>query len=136
MTDAKTKPTAKIPATVGAAIDLLYATREARRRLDAEAKTLREKETAIEDAIFYRFAKQDLDGGRGKLAQASISRLDVPTLEDDVKFFAHLKKHPEDLDLLQRRLSSEAVRARWAEKKVVPGVGVFTRVSLSLSKRK
>lgn len=132
------KPTAppKIPATVGAAIDLLYRTRERRKLLEAEAGAIKSDESAIEDAIFAKFAKQDLEGARGKLANASVSSSDVPTLEDWDAFAKYLRKHPDDLDLLQRRLSLEAVRARWADKKTVPGVGLFTKIRLHLTKLK
>lgn len=137
-TDAATKPLkkVKVPATPGAAIDFLSATRDRRKALEAEAKAIKENETAIETEIFNKFRKGDLEGARGKTAQASIKSSDLPTLEDDAAFFAYLKKHPEDLDLLQRRLAIDAVRARWADKKVVPGVGLFTKISLHLTKVK
>lgn len=125
-----------IPESVGAAIDALHVTRERRKKLDAESKTIKQRERELEEAIFSKFKKSDLEGARGRLAQASVEAADVPNLDDDGKFFAHLKKHPEDLDLLQRRLSVEACRARWAEKRAIPGVSIFTRVTLHLSKVK
>lgn len=125
----------KIPATIGAAIDLLYRTREERKLLEAKAATIKEAESTIEDAIFAKFKKAELDGARGKAAQASVSSSDVPTLEDWEKFEAYVIK-TKSLDLLQRRVAVEAIRARWAEKKVVPGVGVFTKVRLHLTKVK
>lgn len=131
----KSKPPA-IPKTVGAAIDLLYRTRERRKILEAEANAIKADESAIETAIFEKFDNADLDGGRGKLANASVSKSDAPTFEDWDKFAKHLKKHPEDIDLLQRRLSVEAVRARWDLKQTVPGVGIFTKVRLHLTKVK
>lgn len=134
--DEPIKVTVKVPASVGAAVDFLYATREARKKLERDAKEVKAKETAIETEIFAKFKKGDLEGARGKTAQASISSTDVPTLEDDEAFFTHLRKHPEDLDLLQRRLAVEAARARWAENKTIPGVGTFTAIKLHLTKVK
>lgn len=126
----------KIPATIGAAIDALYALHDTRLALTSQAEKAREVEAAFEEAIFNQFKKADLEGARGKRAQATISRREHPTLENADQFYKHLKKHPEDIDLLQRRLSAEAVRARWNEKVAIPGVGKFTSVKLSLTKVK
>lgn len=126
----------KVPASVGAAVDFLYATREKRKMFEAQAAAVKEEETEIETQIFNKFKKADLDGARGKQAQASVSSSDVPTLDDWDAFAEHLKKNPADLDMLQRRLAIEAVRARWSDKIVVPGVGTFTKIKLTLTKVK
>jgi hypothetical protein len=136
MAEAKRGKAQKIPATPGLAVDLLDKMRDARKALGAKVEEMKRQEDALEAAIFDKFKKADLEGCRGKRAQASISRSEVPTLDNDEAFFKHLKKHPEDLDLLQRRLSVEAARARWADGVAVPGVGKYTRISLHLSKVK
>ena len=125
----------KIPKTVGAAIDLLDATRDRRKVLEAQANAVKTEEVEIETQIFALFKKSDLDGGRGKRAQASVSTSDVPVLDDEKKFFTFFWKE-KDSSLLQRRLSVEAIRERWAAKKTIPGVGVFTKVRLHLTKLK
>ena len=122
-----------VPKQAGGAIDLLYKVRTERKRLASLAEREKEQEALIENRIFELFKKSELEGGRGKMAQASIKRADVPTFENDRAFFAYLKKTG-DFDLLQRRLSVEACRARWAAKKQIPGVGIFTKVSLNLTK--
>lgn len=122
----------KIPATPGAAIDFLHKTRLARKKLEAQAELVKADEDRIEEELFAKFKKADLEGARGKLAQASISRSDVPTLEDWDKLQRHVQATGE-FDLLHRRVSTEAVRARWADKKVVPGVGTFTKIKLHLT---
>jgi hypothetical protein len=134
-TEVKKKPKLKykIPKQPGGAIDLLYKVRTERKRLASMAEREREQESMIEEKIFEMFKKSELEGGRGKTAQASIKRSDVPTFENDRTFFAYLKKTG-DFDLLQRRLSVEACRERWAAKKQIPGVGIFTKVSLNLTK--
>lgn len=122
-----------VPKKVGAAIDLLYKVRKERKRLISLGEREKEQESMIEEKIFGMFKKSELEGGRGKTAQASIKRSDVPTFDNDRKFFAYVKKTG-DFDLLQRRLSVEACRERWAAKKQIPGVGIFTKVSLNLTK--
>lgn len=135
MTTEKAKAALKIPATVGAAIDFLAKIRDERKAIEAKAAELKERETRIEDELFQRFKKADLDGARGKVAQASVSRDDVPTIADWDKFAAYVLR-TKALELLQRRVGVEAVRERWAAKQTVPGVTAFTRVRLHLTKLK
>lgn len=125
-----------VPKTIGAAIDLLQKVRAERKKIQAKADDEKEQENEIERIIFDRFRKSDLEGARGKLAQASIKSSDVPTFEDWDKFAKHLEKHPQDVVLLQRRLSVEACRERFEAKQTIPGIGIFTKVSLSLTKLK
>jgi hypothetical protein len=124
-----------IPASVGAAIDALNTLRDKRKAIEATAAAVKAQETAFEDAIFKRFKNADLQGARGKQAQASISRQEIPTIEDDTKFFAYVLK-TKQFDLLQRRLSTDAIKQRWADGKVVPGIGKFTKIRLHLTKCK
>ena len=123
----------KVPARVGAAIDFLYGIREKRKVIESSIEKMKQAEGLVENAIFQKFSKTDLEGARGRAAQCSISRSEYPTIEDDTKFFAFVLK-TKSLDLLQRRLSVEAVRERWAAKKVIPGVGKFTKIRLHLTK--
>jgi len=124
-----------IPATAGAAIDALDTLRDKRKAIEATATTIKAQEAAFEDAIFQKFKKADLEGARGKRAQCSIERVDVPTLEDPAAFYKYLAKTKE-FDLLQQRIAVTAVRERWNDKKVVPGVGHFMKIRLHLSKVK
>lgn len=125
----------KIPATPGAAIDLLSKTRDERKAVEAKVAALKADEEAIEVAIFDKFKKADLEGARGKKAQASISRSEVPTIEDWDKFETHVLK-TRSLDLLQRRLGVDAFRERWERNEVIPGTGRFQKVKLHLTKMK
>lgn len=125
----------KVPKELGAAIDLLFKIREGRRRMQQEVDVVKAQENEIENIIFERFGKSDLEGARGKLAQCSIKRSEVANIDDWESFEKYVKKTGE-LDLFQRRISLEAIRERWAEGKTVPGVGKFTRISLSLTARK
>jgi hypothetical protein len=129
----KAKLKYKVPKQVGAAIDLLMKVRTERKKIQAQAEAEKAQEDMIEDAIFAMFDKGALEGARGKAAQASIKRSDVPTVVDWDKFAAHVIK-TKSLDLLQRRPSVEAVRERWAAKVGVPGIEVFTKISLNLTK--
>lgn len=128
---AKEKPL-KVPEKVGAAVDLLYKMREERKALDAKAAAMKAREEEMENAIFSKFKKQDLEGCRGRAAQCSVSRSEVPTPDDWAAIDKYILK-TKDLSLLQRRLGVEAVRERWAEGVAIPGVSKFTKVRLHLT---
>lgn len=124
-----------VPKTVGAAIDLLQKVRAKRQGLTALAKLEKSQESLLHKTILDMFKKTELDGAKGKLATASIQRTDEPTIKNWKAFETYLLK-TKDTDLLQRRLSGEACRARWADGKKIPGVEPFTVVKIGLSKRK
>lgn len=124
-----------VPKSIGGAIDLLYKVRDGRKAFTAKAEAEKQQEGLIEGKILEMFKKSELEGAQGKVAQSSIKLSEVPTIEDWEKFEKHLKKSGE-LDLMQRRLSVEACRERWKDKKTIPGVTVFTKVGLTLTKRK
>lgn len=122
-----------VPKTAGGAIDLLMKVRTARKAEQAKVESEKRQEDMIEERIFAMFGKSELEGGRGKTAQASIKRSDVPVIEDFDALWSWAKKTNAH-DIFQRRLSVEAVRARWGSKKQVPGVGTFTKLGLTLTK--
>jgi hypothetical protein len=124
----------KFPKTLGACIDLLYAWGQERAALNRQAEQLKPRETQLTDHIFDTFSKDDLNGAIGKVAKASVIRTEVPTVKDWPKFYAYVAKN-KAFDLLQRRVSSAAVRERWEAKKVVPGIEKFTALSLGLTKK-
>ena len=123
----------KYPKSVGACVDLLYQRRAERQALAKQLEDLKSEETELENHIFNAFGKQELRGAKGTIATASIKEDNVPTIEDWDVFFEHVKK-TKSWDMLQRRLSTTAVRERWKSNKEVPGVGVFHKMSLSLTK--
>lgn len=125
----------KVPKTLGAAIDLFAKVQAGRQLLTQKAEAEKEQENLLEEAIFKMFKKSELEGAKGKLGVAGIHKSDVPTTKTWPKVFAYIKKTG-DFDLLQKRFSIEAVRERWAAGKKIPGVDVFTKVSLRISKRK
>lgn len=118
--------------TPGSAIDALHRLRVKRKLIEATAEALKGEEKQIEDAIFAKFKNADLEGARGKLAQATISRSDVPSVDDWEKFNAYVLE-TKSLDLLQRRVVVEAWRERLAAGQVVPGVTTYTKVKLHLT---
>lgn len=133
MATAKKAKKLVVPAKVGEAVDLLDRLRDARKAAEAATAAMKAEEALLETEIFRKFKKAELEGARGRRAQCSISRSEVPVFEDQIAFNRYVLR-TKSLDLFQNRLSVEAVRERWAAGKAVPGVGKFTKVRLHLSK--
>lgn len=121
------------PKNLGSCIDLLFEMREERIKLQRLAEEMSKKETELNEHILQAFSKTDLEGARGKLATCSIKRSKVPTVDDWEKFYKYVQKNGA-FDLLQRRVSAEACRARWEQDVVIPGVKTFDVIKLSLTK--
>ena len=121
------------PKTVSGIIDTLEKMRAAKSFYAAIATEFADAERLFEEHVINTFEKSKLEGAKSKTHQLSISRVDVPSPKDWKKIWAHIKKTGET-DLVQKRLSSTAVRARWKDNKKVPGVEKFTKIGLSLTK--
>lgn len=124
----------RIPATMGACIDLAYTLRRERLRLEADIKRRREDETRLKEHMLQRFRKQDLDGGRGRVGQASISKLTVAQVEDWDRLHAYIRKTGE-WDLLKKSINDAAYRERLEARRRVPGVVPFVVVKVHINKR-
>ncbi len=132
--DKKVKLLYKVPKNKVDAILLLNKVRKERQALAKKTEEARSQEGMIETRVLELFKKEELDGLRAKGVLASIKRSDVPVIENDKEFYAHIKKTGE-FDLLERRPAKEACRARWKDGKKVPGVGIFTKVGINLTSK-
>lgn len=121
------------PKTIGACIDSLYKLRQEKSVVAKKVDDISQKAKELEDHIITEFSKAKIDGAAGKLAKLSISRSTVPTIDDRDALIKHIKKTG-DVDLLQIRLSTTAVKERWDDNKKVPGVKTFDVVKISLTK--
>lgn len=124
---------AKMPKTIGETIDLMFQLRESRRELEAQIKTLNEQYDALEAHLQANFDKAGLDGAKGKYATASVKRTTVADVQDWEAYFKYIAR-TKSWDLVQRRASITALRLRWDEKKVIPGVEPKTIETISLTK--
>lgn len=123
----------KLPKTMGACADLLYATRQL--RLDAQKKIgeLEATESALKEHIINTLPKSDSSGVAGKLARVSVETKIVPKVEDWDKLYAHVLK-TKNFNLLQRQVSRGVVEEIWQNKKQVPGVKPFNAITVSVNK--
>jgi hypothetical protein len=125
----------KLPKSMGACADLLYKTREARLAADKVAAKLKEDEELIKLHIIDNLDKNST-GAAGKHHRVQVVRKYKYIVEPDKwsAFHAWVAKNKR-FDLLQKRLSDEAVKETIEEgKKKIPGVKKFDYVGVSLTK--
>lgn len=123
----------KIPKTIGACADLLYETKNKRLALQKQVDELAAFESSLKEHIINTLPKSDQTGAAGKVAKVSVVTKEIPQVQDWEAFYKHVKKTG-DFELMQRRLADKAIQERWEHGKKVPGVGVFTAVTVSLNK--
>lgn len=124
----------KLPKTLGACVDRLFAIRAERSKLSAVDTKLDEERKAIEQRLIDELPASSAEGITGKLARATIVSKRVGTVSDWTKLQAYIKKTGA-FELLSKRLSQEAVTERWEAKKQVPGVEGITVKKVSITKR-
>lgn len=118
---------------IGAMIDALYALREQRLGIERKAKELKEEEVQARNAIFDKLAELGLTKASGGVATAGIKVSIVPLVEDWDKLWEHIIDQGAT-DLLQKRISVTAWRARYDDGMDVPGVSKVEDVDISLTK--
>lgn len=119
---------------LGTAIDELYELRAKRLDIEKQVKALKSEELALRVEIKRLLDSVSLEGGRGQVATASIVHSVEPTVKDWSAFYQFVTAN-DAFDMLQRRLSSTAVKQRWDNGVEVPGVEKFDTWDLSLTKR-
>lgn len=123
----------KAPKTLAEAADRMYATQQARYKQQKVVDALQAEETFLKDHLINNLPKSQASGIAGKLARATIKMKEIAQLQDFDKFMAYVSKSKR-YDLLQRRVSAEAVKEMWAAGKSVPGVELFKAPTVSLNK--
>lgn len=103
---------------------------QARLTLQRELKKLEEKATELKVKLIIELERTGVPAIGCETATFTIVRKEVPICEDWNKLYEYVKEHSA-FDLLQRRLSNEAIEARWADDRVVPGVTKFIVPKLS-----
>lgn len=125
--------TFKIPKAMGAVADLLYSTRKKRLELQKQVDELQSQETALKDHIIATLPKSQASGVAGRLARVAVESKEVPTVEDWDAFHKYVAKNKR-FDLLQKRISSEAVNEMLEDGVKLPGVRKFKATVVSINK--
>jgi hypothetical protein len=122
----------KMPRSLGACADLLADLREERLALQKRAEAIKARERAVEEHVIRTLPKDDT-GAAGRHHRVRVVTKEVPTVEDWDELYAYVRR-TKSFHLLARRLNEAGVRELWEDRKRVPGVGVFTAVTVSLVK--
>lgn len=114
--------------------DLLY------KYKNGELSKLRKKFKEVEDFVkkleaylLQELSAAEIEGVSGKVGRIEIKEKDVASVEDWDKFYGHIKRKDE-FDLLNKAVNQKACKERWEQGKQVPGVGVFHKKTLSVTK--
>lgn len=128
----------KAPKKIGELLDLYFLVDKQQKELQAELKKVSEELSKTADLITLHYKGADIHGARGNYCQGVISHITVFQAEDWSKVYNYIKKGRGDsrFDLLQKRLSSTAVRERGEEGIVIPGVKQVELERLSVRKLK
>lgn len=125
----------KLPKSMGACADLYFEARQKRLAADKAAAELKAEEVRIANYIIDNLDKNST-GAAGKHHRVQVitkvkHRVNPEKWNDFYKWVAKNNA----FDLLQKRLSDEALRDRLANSKAkIPGVEPFNAVTISLTK--
>lgn len=121
--------------SVGDLIDDLYVLRAERLGLTKKVDDLKTQEAQLRGKIIAQLRDIKLDSGRGSLATASITTSTEARILDWNEFWAWAVEHGAS-DLVQKRPSITALRARWEAGIEVAGIESVEVADLSLTKRR
>jgi hypothetical protein len=122
-------------AKLGEQIDRIYLVDAKIDEAEAVVRELKQRRAKLETRLLRAFDKEVIDGCKGRRGVARIRRARFPSIKDRTKFDKFVLKH-RALDLFQNRISSTAYFARLEEGQKVPGITIFERIGVSITKRK
>lgn len=125
-------PAVKLPKTIGACADRLYAIKAEKSALAKQTALLDEERVAIEEHVIATVPKGDT-GAQGKVARVTVTSTQVPSVKDWMAFLTYIvkKKSPE---LVEHRPGRAAIAERWAVGEDIPGVEPFGVKKVSVNK--
>lgn len=132
---ARKNKAAKSDDRIGQRIDAIYMLDQTIDELETRVRQLKQKrETQAADCL-EKLQDQATDGAKGNLAIANVKKTRHPTIKDRAKLDKYILK-TKNVHLLQNRVTSSVYFELLEEGEKVPGVEVFDKVSLSITKRR
>ena len=125
--------TYKFPKALGACADKLYQLRALRLAEQKRVDVIEAEESALREHIISTLPKSEASGVAGKVARVAVLTKTVAQVQDWDALYKYVAR-TKQFDLLQRRVSDAAVKARWEDGKAVPGVDKFNAVTVSVTK--
>ena len=122
---------------IGAVADLLYQLEQSagltRQLPKPFEEVFSDSIKMIEEFFVNKLEEGESSGVQGLISRVQINGKPVPVVNDWEKFYAHISK-TKSWDLLNKAVNRDAVRARWNDKKQVPGVTTFRSKTVSCTK--
>jgi hypothetical protein len=122
-----------LPSSLSGCADLLYTTRQMRLGIEKQIDELKARETSLKEHLIANLPNDGSTGVAGQVARVLIVKKEEPQVDDWEVYWKWIAKN-KAWDCVQRRINPSAVKARWAEKKVVAGVSSYMNVTLSCTK--
>lgn len=104
-------------------------------KFERKLKKLKAEYAAIEDSIINNFPKDEIKAMSFSCGSIRLEQTDIPTIKNWDKVCAFAKEHGV-FSIFQKRLSSAAVKEIMLEGGKIPGVTIFHKKVLKLSKAK
>lgn len=120
---------------LGEQIDALYEMDQKIKAANSKVTLLKQKRDKMDLRLQRSFKKQQIEGSKGKQGVASIRETKHPQIKDRGKLDKWVLKH-KALDLFTSHMSSTAYFERLEEGQSIPGVEVFPKTRISVTKRK
>jgi len=114
-------------------IDNYIATRDRRLALDKQANDLKEQEEDLKKIIVSKFREGFITAQGAKNGIVKMKRSLEPVATDWSLIYDYIQDH-DAFDLLHKRLTTTAVKARWDDGVSIPGVDSTEIFTLSVSK--
>lgn len=134
----KKRSPSHMPQKLGECIDQLYKwedeIREKTKKFNATLVPTLDAIKMMREHILENFGQQEIDGATGKISKAVATPITVPNVVDWDAVYGFIQKH-KAYDLLHKRVSTEAWRARLEKKVLVPGIKAVPITNLSVKKR-
>jgi predicted nuclease with TOPRIM domain len=115
------------------AIDEYVELRAARIDQQHKVEEMQKEETQLKERIESTLKANGLTTGGGVHYRATIVEEQKPTVESWPLLYDYIKR-TNSFDLLQRRLTENAVKLRWEDQTTIPGVTKFPVTKLSITK--
>lgn len=119
---------------LGALVDSFHGLRQRKTELAKMLSDVTSEGERIRKLIIAALEFQNVTAIGGSVARVQLKYKDVPSAASWPDIHAHLTSHPEDFDILHRRLSESAIRERWAAGVSIPGVESVVLPDLSVTK--
>lgn len=127
--------------TVGKMVDDLFRQKIKIDKLAEKRKEWEEKEKEekrileeMKSVLLTTFNKEDVNGAVGKTGKVVVSKTTLPDVKNWPEVYNYIYEN-KAWDMLQKRVSTTAYRARLEEGEQVPGIKKFVKVDLKISKR-